>query len=112
MVEFNWVPYSLYADDMALFLPDSNRLEAVLSAITWVGTYTGLHLNIDKTIAFSPSQAQPINLHRVVIVDKPVKYLGAYLGLGDLTQLNFEKPLMKLQNKIQCWNKRNLSLKA
>ncbi len=40
----------------------------------------------------------------------PMKYLDAYLGLGDLISLNFEKPLRIVQNKIWCWNKWNLSL--
>ncbi len=41
-----------------------------------------------------------------------VKYLGVYLGMGDLTSLNFEQPLRVVWNKIQCWNKWNLSLFA
>ena len=81
----------------------------MLSAITYIAKFTGLYLNILKMITYSPSQTDPVTLHGVVIVAKPVKYLGAYLGLGNLSALNFESPL---RNKIQCWNKRNLSLKA
>ncbi len=41
-----------------------------------------------------------------------VKYLGAYLGVGDLSHLNFEKPLHLVQQKIQAWSSRSLTLKA
>ncbi len=102
----------LYANDTAIFLPNVLHLEPVLSAITYVAKCTGLLLNILKTIAFTPSQGNPIKLLGVVIAAKLAKYLGAYLGLGDLSTLNFESPLQKAWNKIQHWNKRNLSLKA
>ena len=41
-----------------------------------------------------------------------MKYLGAYLGLGDLTHLNFEKPLCVAWNKLNKWNKHKLTLPA
>ncbi len=39
-------------------------------------------------------------------------YLGAYLGLGNLSHLNFERPLKNAQNNMQGWNKRHLTLPA
>ncbi len=48
----------------------------------------------------------------VVVDSKPVKYLGAFLGLGDLSGLNFEKPLKNAWNNLQSWNKRHLTLPA
>ncbi len=47
-------PCSSYADDMAIFLPDIDQLAKVLKHIQWVGTFTGLELNLAKTIAFNP----------------------------------------------------------
>ena len=48
----------------------------------------------------------------VQVCNAPVEYLGAYLGMGDLTSLNFEQPLRVAWNKIWYWNKQNLSLFA
>ena len=77
-----------------------------------MGSFTGLELNLSKTIAFSYQEIDKCVITSVQVVSKPVKYLGAYLGYGDLTQLNFEKPLQKARNKIACWNKRHLTLSA
>ncbi len=41
-----------------------------------------------------------------------MKYLGAYLGLGDLSHLNFEQPLKKARAVIGRWSKRSLTLDA
>ncbi len=51
---FGGDPCSLYADDTTIFLLDLDILPRVLWHINWVGTFTGLHLNLDKTIAFDP----------------------------------------------------------
>ena len=88
-------PCSLYADDIALFLADLSQLEAVLQHITWIRCYTGLSLNISKMIAFDPEVVDRLMIHGVVVRNAPVKYLGTYLGQGDLTKQNFEQPLRK-----------------
>ncbi len=77
-------PCSLYADDTAIFLRDLSMLPAVINHIQWVGTFTGLTLNIDKTIAFDPNAAEKLVVVDVQVQSHPVKYLGIYLGLGDL----------------------------
>ena len=41
-----------------------------------------------------------------------VKYLGAYLGLGDLTKLNFDSLLKKARAIAARWNKYFLTLDA
>ena len=91
---------------------DANQLSSIIQAIHYVGTFTGLNLNLGKTIVYSPSQTEPLLVTGVQINSKPVRYLGAYLGSGDLSRLNFEVPLRKLRLKMNKWNKRNLSLFA
>ncbi len=88
-------PGSLYADDIALFLPDLDCLSHVITHINWVGKFTGLQLNLAKTIAFDASAEGKLTVAGVTIRNTLVKYLGAYLGLGDLSKLNFEGPLRK-----------------
>ncbi len=50
-------PYSLYADDIAIFLSDISQLAKILNHIEWVGSFTRLRLNLEKTIAFDPNVA-------------------------------------------------------
>ncbi len=114
---FSWWPYpsepsSLYADDIALLAESSSQLALLTQTIQTVGAYTGLHLNISKTIAFSCVATDKYYIEGIQVACKPVKYLGAFLGYGDLTKLNFEIPLKKVQNKIQYWNKHHLTLPA
>ncbi len=94
-------PYSLYADDIALFIENVSQLPAVIEHIHYVGCFTGLSLNLEKMIAFQSKQDKSTLVGGVSIRNKPVKYLGVYLGLGDLSNLNFEKPLRSAQEKIK-----------
>ncbi len=105
-------PCSFYADDTTHFIMDASQLSSIIQAIHYVGTFTGLNLNLGKMIVFSPSWMKPAFVSGVQIDSRPVKYLGAYLGLGDLSHKNFEVPLRKLRMKMNKWNKRNLSLFA
>ena len=84
---------SIYADDNALFVRNLNQLQPILDHITWVGTFTGLSLNLLKTIAFYHKFDVLTEMAGITVGNKPVKYLGVHLGKGDLSVLNFEKPL-------------------
>ncbi len=105
-------PCSLYADDTALFIANISQLPEVIEHINMVGTYTGLSLNLSKTIAFCHKQKTDLKVGGVLVRNALVKYLGVYLGTGDLTTKNFEKPLSVAHDKISKWNKRHLALKA
>ena len=104
-------PCSLYADDTAIFLEKISDLPLVIDTIFLVGNYTGLCLNLSKTITF----ALHGGLHKVAGVEVNsalVKYLGVHLGLGDLIDMNFYQALKKAWNNLQSWNKRQISLFA
>ncbi len=85
----------MYADDIALFLPNLSQLADVLKHIEFVGCFTSLCLNLDKTITFDSTAAHKLCVAGVCVWNIPIKYLGAYLGLGNLCRLNFEQPLQK-----------------
>ena len=87
---------------------DCHALPKIIEHILYVGSFTGLSLNMEKTIAFN----YQINGKHIVHGFTLVKYLGAFLGQGDLSKLNFEKPLRLAQQKINAWPNRNLTLKA
>ncbi len=45
-------PCSLYADDTAIFLSNLAQLQPVLDHIAFVGSFTGLGLNLEKNNCF------------------------------------------------------------
>ena len=98
-------PCSLYADDIALFLADLTQLSNVIAHIEYVGHFTGLRLNLEKTIAFDSSAVHKLRVAGIMVRNAPVKYLGAYLGLGNLSKLNFEAPLQKAHEILARWSK-------
>ncbi len=83
---------SLYADDTAIFVQNQHQLAGIISNIDIVGTYTGLTLNLSKTIALDPFAKIRQNVAGVEINSSPVKYLGVILGCGNLTENNFAIP--------------------
>ena len=104
-------PCSLYVDDTAIFLLDLSQLYQMIPHIQWVGTFTGLNLNLNKTIAFYPrNKMNKSHHHGVCTSGTLVKYLGAFLGSSDLSSMNFETALKKARNVSSHWVKMNLTL--
>ena len=97
---------------MAIFVQSQHQLTGVISNIDLMGSYTGLTLNLSKTIALDPFAKTRWKVAGVEISSLPVKYLGVILGFGDLTENNFAIPLHAARNNIQKWNKRQLTLFA
>ncbi len=78
-----------------------------------MGKFTGLSLNLNKTIVFYPWNK--LNKHiicGVQVGNELVKYLGVFLGMGNLTAPNFEAYLLKACNVAQRWSKCSLTLPA
>ncbi len=105
-------PYSLYADDGMLFIENRTQLPKIIRHIQKVGKYTGLVLNLKKTFVFDHRQVVPTHVAGVLIQSALVKYLGIFVGLGDLSKQNFETVLRKARKIINNWSKRKLSLPA
>ena len=105
-------PCSLYADNTAIFILHVDQLGIILDQVHFVGHFTGLTLNLNKTIAFCHSQKMRTSIYGIQIDSVPVKYLGSFLSIGDLSTINFEIPLHRARMKLNHWNKRKLSLFA
>ena len=71
----------MYADNIALLIKEADLLK-VLDAFSYCGTFTGLYLNLSKTIAFNPHEHQH-SIHSINVTNHPVKYLSTFLGIGD-----------------------------
>ncbi len=52
-------------------------------------------LNLDKTLALGPN-VKTTKVAGVCMDKKLVKYLSAFLGVGDLSDMNFENVLIKV----------------
>ncbi len=105
-------PCSLYADDGTLFIPDLSKLSEVISHIQGLTKFTGLSLNLDKTIIFNPKTHGSKLFRGMRMQGTPVKYLGTFVGSGNLARDNFELTLRKARLIAAHWNKRNLTLPA
>ncbi len=106
-------PDSLYADDLALILPNLQVVPDVLQDLQMCGKYTGLTLNLDKTIVYDPKVKDDFRFHGVTVMSGPVKYLGTYLGLSpQVAKLNLDGAVQKMKNTAAKWWKHPLTLFA
>ncbi len=68
-------------------------------------------MNLSKTIAYQVG-VKPHMVLGVEVASKPVKYLGAFLDITDVSEMNFKKPLTRVRNNTHKWNKRQITLHA
>ncbi len=98
----------MYTDDGTLFLQDVTQVSAVIKHIQNVAKFISPRLNVSKTVIFDPHSCLDSSLHGMLVTSKPVKYLGAFVGTGDLSCLNFDLTLQKAHRIASHWNKWNL----
>ncbi len=91
-------------------MKDTTQISAIISHIWLVGKYTGLSLNVNKTVIFDLKSQIDTYLHGMLVTLKLVKYLGAFIGKDNLSHLNFDVTLQKARKIATRWNKRQLSL--
>ena len=65
---------------------------------------------MSETIAFDPEIKENLKINGITVRSSPVKYLGTFLGIGDLSKQNFEQPLRKAKEVLGHWSKRSLTL--
>ncbi len=116
-------------DDIAIFILTLEQIKPLIQQIIFIRHFTRLHLNLQKTIVLFPNFWNNLNKNKspsdtlqnknnqlkisgVEVSDEPVKYLGAFLGTGNMTSLNFEKVLAKARSIVARWRKHSLTLPA
>uniref|UniRef100_A0A803JLI9 Reverse transcriptase domain-containing protein n=1 Tax=Xenopus tropicalis TaxID=8364 RepID=A0A803JLI9_XENTR len=116
----NWVrllyarPISLYADDMLLYLANSNQaLANLLAAVAEFGQYSGLRINHSKSIIFPIDPlppGTPDHISQLQVVTS-FKYLGimVHKDLNMFEQLNLNPVVQALTNKVSIWQDLPLS---
>ncbi len=106
-------PNSLYADDIALISESLEDVPQILRDLQKCGEFTGLQLNLAKTVVYSSACERDYQFHGITVTGNPVKYLGTYIGKGDTaTILNLDSALSKMKTMAQRWKHQTLSLTA
>ncbi|CAJ0920302.1 unnamed protein product [Ranitomeya imitator] len=108
---------ALYADDILLFLEDSERsLCNAVALIEEFGWFSGLTINWDKSCMLliegdSMGSGERAITTKLKIVQK-FKYLGIQIALPLATfeELNLSPLMQKIRTKIAAWNKLHLSV--
>ena len=104
----------LYADDITLFLKDMMDFREVLSKIKKFSNFSGLCLNINKTLAVRFGDENWVGVFKCGIrfVDQ-IKILGIYFSINVDTQSllkNFSSKIENLEHICHLWSRRKLTL--
>ena len=106
-----------YADDTVIFLNGSDKsLKSTLDLLFQFSKYSGLKPNILKTKAIWIGSKSNCNEticseYNIQWENGPFTILGITFtaDLNNMEKLNFEEKLIKIQNEIILWNKRNIT---
>ena len=111
------VKIQLYADDNTLFPNDTNDIICMLHLVNSFSVFSGLYLNFDKTeamwIGSLRNSMATIGRIKWKLGESMIKILGIYFSNFDRAsnlEINWSKKIESINKKIQCWQKRNLSI--
>ena len=108
------------ADDTTMILSDINSIAHSVLTINNFQSYSGLKINQQKTVIIPLGLSRrrapklPKILHKLSYNNKSFKTLGIWF-LNDeeeMTKLNFENKIKKMESLVNIWTARNLSLKG
>ena len=104
-----------YADDTILFLHDEDEVKHSLEIIKHFGCHSGLKLNLSKCEGFwiGSNRYKQTNCSFLGMKwPQQFRYLGIHFGNDEQQnyKLNWGSKIAKIENILQNWTKRNLSL--
>jgi exonuclease III len=108
-----WLKLAQYADDANLFLRDRYDVKAAIDIIVSFSTFSGLHLNTAKTkLLWIGSNKQCRDSVCGFESKEDLQILGVYFSgsHGSNIEENWLDRVKKLQQHIQTWSKRDLSI--
>ena len=105
------------ADDTTLFLQNEKSLQCVLKELDHFGLCAGLMLNKEKTEVIKlghNAQTSSNKICGITITNKPLKTLGIWISKNhnECLTLNYNEKLKKLENVLNIWRTRKLTLKG
>ena len=106
---------SQYADDLTLILSDLQSVSSSINTIKQFSKVAGPKLNLDKTEGLLIGNLKNSNIGEYVgisITNRLTKVLGIYIGNTQIQceELNWNGKLNKIQNILNLWIKRNLTI--
>lgn len=108
------VKISLYADDMTLFLRNTESMEKCLSILRDFGTASGLEMNVSKTkmMWLGRDKNKSESFFQIEAVEK-VKILGIYFSAKtSCYRENIDKVIGNITQVTNAWSQRNLTIKG
>ncbi len=88
-------------------------MTTVIELIQQCRRYTGLTLNLQKTVVFTTQQEVPKKAQGILVMHDLVKYLGTYLGISTQPEeRNFEHILRNFKAVASKWQSHALTLPA
>ena len=119
-IEIKGIKYLLsqFADDLDLFLKSNVRsLNVAIDTIMEFCRYTGMRMNMEKTTVYRIgsvrfSNARLYTRHQLHWATSPINILGVLVThqLEKLSALNYDNLINEMENQLQAWKKRGLSL--
>ena len=110
------VRISQYADDTVLFLNNSSTcVQEALSELSTFSSFSGLNLNIEKTVCLPIGTQEQETQCSTESFDvkwvKQIKILGITFSDTNhrITQTNIEPKIVQIQKEIAQWRRRNLT---
>ncbi len=104
-----------FADDTSCILNDTNSIQYLFRTITYFGQFSGLKLNMEKSILFwvGPWKTKLVPQNTKVVVETgSINILGVYLGYDKNKNIkeNFDVKLASMRNKFNMWTLRDLTI--
>ena len=105
------------ADDTTIFLQDNISLRVTLSIFEEFYRYAGLKLNLVKTeaiVVYNDGTLYEDKTVGITWTSKPFKTLGIWYSVdtAEMLEINIKHKLLKMENLINMWSCRALSLKG
>jgi hypothetical protein len=109
------ITHLLYADDLLIFMnADINSVQSLAKILEKMENIAGLQINESKSKAyFSKNCANKGEILQILKINEgqlPVKYLGLPLSTNQLSAKDCSKLIDIIQNKIENWSSRLLSI--
>ena len=106
---------SQYADDLTLILSDLQSVSSSINIIKQFSKVAGPKVNLDKTEGLLIGNLKNSNIEEymgISITNRLTKVLGIYIGNTQIQckELNWNGKLNKIQNILNLWIKRNLTI--
>ena len=105
MVGNEEIKLETFADDMTAFLRDHASLDTLLNMVDSFSLHSGLKINFEKTVI-------SLARNRNITVKKVIKILGVHFTYDHTLwrKLNFDGTLKTIQERLNFWNWRNLTI--